>query len=172
MGPVVSEQNCPRCERLESMAEKNDKNKMQWNWRSKRNEAPKDAQGPWFPWSSNEKPAANREAEWSTVWHLCGVWWSVCFGSPWAKEMIRFLQAQTGEGLVENLLAACQQGFPSFCKTINETAGSQGVKHLVAGNELSLFIQTLPIALESIYGAGVSQQVAARLGKPPFELPA
>jgi hypothetical protein len=145
------------------MAEKNDKNKMQWNWRSKRNEAP-------------QKPLPSQrvieEAEWSTVWHLCGVWWSVSFGSPEAKEMIRFLQAQTGEGLVENLLAACQQGFPSFCKTINETAGSQGVKHLVAGNELSLFIQTLPTALESIYGAGVSQQVAARVGKPPFELPA
>ena len=135
---------------------------MQWNWPFKRNEAP-------------QKPLPSqrviKEAEWFTVHYLCGVWWAASFGSPEAKEMIRFLQAQTGEGLVENLLAACQQGFPSFCKTMNEIAGSQGVKHLVAGNELSLFIQTLPGALESIYGAGVSQQVAARVGKPPFELP-
>lgn len=134
-----------------------DKNRMQWNWRPKRNE-------------TTDTPAVNEGEEWMKIQSLCVIWFSVSFASPEAKEMIRSLQAQTGESLVVTLLAACQVGFPSFCRSINENAEYHGVRHLATGNEKALFLQALPSALKTAYGYRVSEQVTARLGKAPYKL--
>ena len=155
--PAIWSNVHPIVKGLPTMAEKNDKNKMQWNWLPKHNESPK-------------KPPTSLSEEWIKAQSLCVIWFSVSFVSRDAKEMIRSLQSQTGESLVETLLAACQVGFPSFCRSINENAEYHGIRHTVAGMEKNLFLRTLPAALKTAYGYRVSEQVMARLGRAPYKL--